>query len=61
MTINGVDDANDFQVIKDSMATLKFGDMQKEIFRVLAAVLHLGNVVVEAKDEGSVIKNPESR
>ncbi|RKO94560.1 myosin VIIA, isoform CRA_d, partial [Blyttiomyces helicus] len=50
MSIAGVDDAADFLTIMDSFATLKFGDVQKDIMRVLSAILHLGNLSFEGGD-----------
>ncbi|KAI9291350.1 hypothetical protein K502DRAFT_142184 [Neoconidiobolus thromboides FSU 785] len=43
--IDGVDDVTDFKITKDSMDIMNFTpDKQLLLFRVLAAVLHLGNI-----------------
>jgi myosin-5 len=66
--IDGIDDASDFQQIKTSMQVLKFGDHETKIFRILAAILHLGNLTYGVKEdtgkfemETSQIKNPDCK
>ncbi|KXS10692.1 myosin [Gonapodya prolifera JEL478] len=62
VSIPGVDECADYRQIKDAMHTLKFGDQEKYIFRVLASILHLGNVQVQnapEKDEQAEIVNSE--
>ena len=38
-----IDDAADLEKVRAAMKVLKFGDNERSIFEVLAAVLHLGN------------------
>ncbi|KAJ9054568.1 class II myosin [Entomophthora muscae] len=43
--IDGVDDETDFKITRESMDVMKFTpDQQELLFRVLAAVLHMGNI-----------------
>lgn len=46
--IDGVDDAEDFIETCKAFSLLGINDgMQEQIFRILAGILHLGNVVLE--------------
>ncbi len=53
-TIAGVDDLTDFQETRRALQLLGFGEEQQaETFRVLAALLHLGNVaIIDADHDG---------
>ncbi|XP_053953952.1 unconventional myosin IC isoform X1 [Anastrepha ludens] len=43
--VKGIDDAGDFKVVKQAMSVIDFTQAeQKEIFDIVASVLHLGNV-----------------
>jgi myosin heavy subunit len=45
VTVEGVDDQQDFQEVMDAMTSLTFtADERKTIFKVVAAVLHLGQI-----------------
>uniref|UniRef100_A0A3B3UW20 Unconventional myosin-VIIa-like n=1 Tax=Poecilia latipinna TaxID=48699 RepID=A0A3B3UW20_9TELE len=56
MVCEGRDDAKDFNFIRSAMKTLNFSEDQfQEILKLLAAMLHLGNVSFK----GSVIQNLE--
>ncbi|KAJ3056440.1 cytochrome c oxidase subunit 1 [Rhizophlyctis rosea] len=59
-TIASVDDAADFKLIKESLHTLKFGDHQKSLFQVLAAILHLGNVSFQEAGDGAGISSMDT-
>ncbi|XP_067654116.1 unconventional myosin-Va-like isoform X2 [Haliotis asinina] len=49
--INGVDDASDFQVLREAFSLLGFsGKDQMMIFRIMSSVLHFGNVVIREKE-----------
>ena len=56
-TIDGVNDLDDFQETRRALGLLGFAeDQQADMFRVLAAILHLGNVeIVDADHDGSNI------
>eukprot|EP01031_Cornospumella_fuschlensis_P031847 gene31847-38508_t len=63
--VDGISDDKDFEDMKNSMSILKFSpDIQNEVFRIVAGVLHFGNVkfAVEkranAEDACSIV-NPE--
>ncbi|RYG69767.1 hypothetical protein EON64_01905 [archaeon] len=63
--VDGISDDKDFEDMKNSMSILKFTpDIQLEVFRIVAGVLHFGNVkfAVEkranAEDACSIV-NPE--
>ena len=54
-TIAGVDDAADFGATITAMATLGFSEEDRDaVMRVLAGILHLGNVSFDSKSGGSV-------
>ncbi|OXA52598.1 unconventional myosin IC [Folsomia candida] len=51
----GQDDAKQYQVVRDAMNTVGFGeDDQEEIFQIIAAILHLGQI--DFKHEGNYAK-----
>ena len=56
--VNGVDDADSFEETREAMYMLGITeDEQHMIFRILAGILHLGNVDIEdAAEEESTIK-----
>ena len=56
-TIDGVDDLADFHETRRALSLLGFSEEQQaDMFRILAGVLHLGNVkIVDADHEGSNI------
>lgn len=50
--IDGVDDAVDFKIICESLAVMNFNDTQRlDFFRIIAAILHLGNLTLDADKE----------
>lgn len=50
--IDNVDDASQFQETKDAMELLGiYSESQRMMFRVLAAILHLGNVQISKNDK----------
>ena len=58
--IDGVDDATDFNATRQSLTTIGIShETQAEIFRLLAALLHLGNVKVTATRTDSVLASTE--
>jgi len=58
--INGVNDAHEWNVTVSAMEILGLSTSQQdEIVRVLASILHLGNVIIEGTDEKSHVANPE--
>jgi len=56
-TIQGRSEAEEFQVTRSAMNTMGISSAEQEsVFRVVAAILHLGNVVFESnKQDGAVI------
>ena len=59
--INGVDDKAEFDAIRQSLSTIGVSTQkQAEIFRVLAALLHLGNVKITATRTDSALSASES-
>lgn len=62
-TIDGVDDAKSFQEMVAALSLLGFGPKeQNDMWRVLAAVLHLGNVHLASQAEGTTISvSPRSK
>ncbi|KAL2866333.1 type V myosin [Aspergillus lucknowensis] len=59
-TIDGVDDKAEFIATKKSLGTIGVSEeTQSEIFRVLAALLHLGNVKITATRTDSTLSSSE--
>src|SRR5690606_7748112 len=58
-TIEGVEDAEDFDRVKQAMSLLGMsGQLQVSIFNMVAAVLHTGNINFKSDGkDGSVIAN----
>ncbi|XP_052263994.1 unconventional myosin-Va-like isoform X4 [Dreissena polymorpha] len=51
ISIDGVDDAEDYQSLKDAMKLLGFQEKDiAMIFQIFAGILHFGNVKINAKD-----------
>jgi myosin-5 len=54
--INGVDDAEDFVSTVEALSLLGINEVrQKEIFRILSAILHMGNLMFKEEDEESCV------
>ncbi|RBQ82262.1 hypothetical protein VDGD_08303 [Verticillium dahliae] len=59
-TIDGVDDKAEFEATKSSLKTIGVTDAQQsEIFKLLAGLLHLGNVKIGASRNDSVLAPSE--
>jgi myosin-5 len=59
-TIDGVDDKAEFEALKKSLATIGVdAGQQSEIFKLLAALLHLGDVKITASRTDSVLAPTE--
>jgi len=59
-TIDGVDDKAEFEALKKSLSTIGVNESQQgEIFKLLAALLHLGNVKITASRTDSVLASTE--
>jgi myosin I len=55
-TADGVDDAVEFREVREAMRTVGITDGEaREIFRVLAAILHIGNIRFEGDSPANVI------
>lgn len=58
--IPGMDDADEFRITKESLLTIGVDeDTQALIWRVLAALLHLGNMEIQSVRNGSVLNADE--
>ncbi|ERF69328.1 hypothetical protein EPUS_04033 [Endocarpon pusillum Z07020] len=58
--IDGVDDQADFEATRKSLSTIGVtGELQAEIFRLLAALLHLGNVTIATTRTESSLSSSE--
>ncbi|KAL9623262.1 MAG: hypothetical protein Q9160_002369 [Pyrenula sp. 1 TL-2023] len=58
--IEGVDDAAEFTATRKSLTTLGVkADVQSEIFRILAALLHLGNVKITSTRTASALSSTD--
>ncbi|EXJ86481.1 hypothetical protein A1O3_03432 [Capronia epimyces CBS 606.96] len=59
-SIDGVDDAAEFAATRKSLSTINVSDStQKEIFRILAALLHIGNIKITATRSESTLSATE--
>ncbi|KAI8658306.1 hypothetical protein NCS55_01106300 [Fusarium keratoplasticum] len=59
-TIDGVDDKAEFEATKKSLTTIGVSDAQQaDIFKLLAGLLHLGNVKITASRNDSVLAPTE--
>ncbi|KAL1877105.1 hypothetical protein VTK73DRAFT_8842 [Phialemonium thermophilum] len=59
-TIDGVDDKAEFEATKQSLKTVGVSEMQQwEIFKLLAGLLHLGNIKIGASRNDSVLAPTE--
>ncbi len=58
--IDGVDDKAEFEATKESLSTIGIdATQQSEIFKLLAALLHLGNIKITASRTDSVLGSDE--
>lgn len=56
--VAGINDDNEFQQLREALTAMKFGaDEEENIFRVIAGILHVGNLEFEDKGEQLIIKN----
>ncbi|KAL1920571.1 uncharacterized protein VTP21DRAFT_948 [Calcarisporiella thermophila] len=57
-TIPGVDDARDFEATRSALLTVGIGeDVQHDIFRLLAALLHVGNIHISGRNEALIAED----
>lgn len=60
VAIPGVDDAEEFRATQDALSTVGIGiDKQWSVFRLLAALLHLGNITITGVRNDSNIADQE--
>lgn len=45
MTADGINDASDYQETVNAMEAMGIGDKQEQIWNIVAAILHLGDVI----------------
>lgn len=58
--MNGINDNNDFKSVKKALETLDFSDAeQKDIFKIISAILNLGNITFMDEEGISNILKPE--
>jgi len=59
--ISGVDDANDLAATRQAFSLLGINEIeQMSIFRVLAAILHLGNIEIGGNDHAEIYSDDDS-
>lgn len=60
--VNGINDASNFKAIQKAMSVIEISPAeQKEIFEIVASVLHMGNVGFNQDEAGqATILKPES-
>eukprot|EP01103_Thecamoeba_quadrilineata_P016539 TRINITY_DN5557_c0_g2_i1.p1 TRINITY_DN5557_c0_g2~~TRINITY_DN5557_c0_g2_i1.p1 ORF type:complete len:823 (-),score=171.98 TRINITY_DN5557_c0_g2_i1:77-2545(-) len=57
-TVQGIDDAKDFQDTKKAMSIIGLSnEQQSEIFHILVGILHAGNIEFATKGSNSAVKN----
>jgi len=62
ISIKGVDEAEEYKALKSAMDIFEISrEMQNDIFKIVAACLHLGNVEYVANGEGSLPKGENSK
>ncbi|KAF9918847.1 Myosin type-2 heavy chain 1 [Lobosporangium transversale] len=60
-TINGVDDAAEFEITQRALSTIGISvQSQWDIFRLLAALLHIGNIQVTGRNEAVISEDDPS-
>jgi len=63
--VDGISDDKDFEEMRNSLSILHFTEeMQHEVFRIVAGVLHFGNVKfrvqkIDNAEDGAAVSNPE--
>ena len=63
--VDGISDDKDFEEMRNSLSILHFTEqMQQEVFRIVAGVLHFGNVKfrvqkIDNAEDGAAVSNPE--
>lgn len=58
--INNVDDSSEFTLTKDALETIGIQpQVQSEIFRILAALLHIGNIQITATRTNAILNSDE--
>lgn len=61
-TINGVDDCEHFERLQIALSFLQISPQEQEtIWKLLIAILYIGNLEVVEKKDAAVINNPESK
>ena len=60
--IESIDDLEQFQATRNALTTLGISsEMQSQVFRVLAAILHLGNIdILDTRDQSESCQIPVS-
>lgn len=59
-TINNVNDTEEFTITKDALSTIGIlSETQSQIFRILAALLHIGNIQITATRTNAMLNSDE--
>lgn len=60
LQIDGVDDLSEWKLLKDALGVVGFtDDEQFEMFRVVAAILHIGNLILTGSSADQAFLPPE--
>lgn len=60
-TIPGVDDASEFEMTQRALSTIGLSvELQWKIFRLLAALLHIGNIQIGGRSDAMLSENDEA-
>ena len=61
MTVNGLDESKELKEFREALALFDINDeLENQMFRVLASVLHIGNITFKDDGEGCVLDGPDA-
>eukprot|EP00339_Tiarina_fusa_P015505 CAMPEP_0117078720 /NCGR_PEP_ID=MMETSP0472-20121206/55512_1 /TAXON_ID=693140 ORGANISM="Tiarina fusus, Strain LIS" /NCGR_SAMPLE_ID=MMETSP0472 /ASSEMBLY_ACC=CAM_ASM_000603 /LENGTH=207 /DNA_ID=CAMNT_0004805595 /DNA_START=169 /DNA_END=788 /DNA_ORIENTATION=- len=61
MTVNGLDESKELKEFREALALFDItGDLEHQMFCILASVLHIGNITFKDEGEGCVLENSDA-
>ena len=62
MTVNGLDESKELKEFREALSLFDItDDLEHQMFRILASVLHIGNITFKDEGEGSVLDSADSK
>merc|ERR1712063_103511 len=62
MTVDGLDESKELHEFREALALFDItGDLEHQMFCILAAVLHIGNITFKAEGEGCALESEEAK